>query len=212
MWAKYKDNSNKTDSMSGFTIVELLIVIVIIAVLAAITVIAYNGIQDRAVNTQRITAAKDYQKIINSYMVSRGAYPAAVGATATYCLGDGYPDWNADGTAADCFATNNVKFVSAALNTELLKEVSSLPNFPKTPVQTGGTQSLGLGYRGITLDTQTGRVGLFYWLKGANQSCGLNNVLTLVTGNEYASSSALYTSSGSDYTNCVIGIPDPSKL
>lgn len=32
----------------GFTIVELLIVIVIIAILAAITIVAYNGIKDRA--------------------------------------------------------------------------------------------------------------------------------------------------------------------
>lgn len=32
----------------GFTIVELLIVIVVIAILAAITIVAYNGIQDRA--------------------------------------------------------------------------------------------------------------------------------------------------------------------
>lgn len=38
MWAKQK----------GFTIVELLIVIVIIGILAAITIVAYNGIQDRA--------------------------------------------------------------------------------------------------------------------------------------------------------------------
>ena len=32
----------------GFTIVELLIVIVVIGILAAITIVAYNGIQDRA--------------------------------------------------------------------------------------------------------------------------------------------------------------------
>src|ERR1041384_6006015 len=32
----------------GFTIVELLIVIVVIAILAAITIVAYNGIRDRA--------------------------------------------------------------------------------------------------------------------------------------------------------------------
>jgi len=40
MWAKQKQ--------FGFTIVELLIVIVVIAILAAITIVAYNGIQNRA--------------------------------------------------------------------------------------------------------------------------------------------------------------------
>ena len=38
-WATYS---------KGFTIVELLIVIVIIGILAAITIVAYTGIQNRA--------------------------------------------------------------------------------------------------------------------------------------------------------------------
>jgi prepilin-type N-terminal cleavage/methylation domain-containing protein len=45
--------SPKNKHTSGFTIVELLIVIVVIGILAAITIVAYNGIQDRA----RISAA-----------------------------------------------------------------------------------------------------------------------------------------------------------
>ena len=46
----------------GFTIVELLIVIVIIGILAAITVVAYNGIQNRANNTKTQQAVAAYAK------------------------------------------------------------------------------------------------------------------------------------------------------
>ena len=42
-------------SITGFTIVELLIVIVVIAILAAVSVVAYTGIQNRA-NDSRIRA------------------------------------------------------------------------------------------------------------------------------------------------------------
>lgn len=53
-----------TKSKSGFTIVELLIVIVVIAILAAITVVAYNGIQARAKVTKKQTAVSSIVKKI----------------------------------------------------------------------------------------------------------------------------------------------------
>ena len=48
----------------GFTIVELLIVIVVIAILAAISVVAYNGIQERARNAKINQDLASLQKAI----------------------------------------------------------------------------------------------------------------------------------------------------
>ncbi len=70
----------------GFTIVELLIVIVVIGILAAITIVAYNGIQQRARNAQTISAAHNYLTAFQGYLVQNGGYPP-VASMAQYCLG-----------------------------------------------------------------------------------------------------------------------------
>jgi prepilin-type N-terminal cleavage/methylation domain-containing protein len=86
---------------SGFTIVELLVVIVVIAILAAITVVAYNGIQSRAENTKTITAVNAYKKAVLQYGIVNGSYPGGA-----WCLGDQYPVLG--GTTAGCRRTNSV--------------------------------------------------------------------------------------------------------
>ncbi|MBM3210419.1 type II secretion system protein [Candidatus Saccharibacteria bacterium] len=68
----------------GFTIVELLIVIVVIAILAAITIVAYNGIQTRAENTKTMSAVRSYATAIMSYQAQNGHYPKFAGWP---CLG-----------------------------------------------------------------------------------------------------------------------------
>jgi len=71
-------------SRSGFTIVELLIVIVVIAILAAISVVAYNGIQTRAENDKTLAAVNSYAKMISSYMIDNSNPP---GPNANRCIG-----------------------------------------------------------------------------------------------------------------------------
>ena len=54
---------------SGFTIVELLIVIVVIAVLAAITIVVYGGIQNRAYDTTVRNDLNAYAKKAELYRI-----------------------------------------------------------------------------------------------------------------------------------------------
>lgn len=67
----------KTKSQ-GFTIVELLIVVVVIAILAAITIVSYNGITNRANASAAKSTAATWQKKIELYQAEEGAYPYAL--------------------------------------------------------------------------------------------------------------------------------------
>ena len=61
-------------SKSGFTIVELLIVIVVIAILAAISVVTYTGIQQRARDSQRKSDLDYIAKALENNYLLHGAY------------------------------------------------------------------------------------------------------------------------------------------
>ncbi len=76
---------HKQNSRQGFTIVELLIVIVIIAVLATVTVVAYNGMQSRAQFTRLSSELGLINKALALYHAENGAYPV----TGTF----GAPGW-----------------------------------------------------------------------------------------------------------------------
>lgn len=65
-----------TRRQSGFTIVELLIVIVVIGILAAITIVAFNGVQDRAKNSKTQSVLTNIRKQIEAHKALTGSYPA----------------------------------------------------------------------------------------------------------------------------------------
>lgn len=67
----------QNDRKYGFTIVELLIVVVVIAILAAITVGAYNGMQARARDSQRKQDLANLARGISLYSVDKGDYAVA---------------------------------------------------------------------------------------------------------------------------------------
>ena len=57
---------------TGFTIVELLIVIVVIAILASISVVAYNGVQQRAKASSLASTLKSAEKAFRLYGTEQG--------------------------------------------------------------------------------------------------------------------------------------------
>ena len=101
MYTKYM----KRRSNYGFTIVEILIVIAVVAILAAIIVVVYRGIQDRARNSIKINDLKTTERLVETYKVINGEYPkttnnpksnwkAADVRTDDNCFnGTSQPDW-----------------------------------------------------------------------------------------------------------------------
>ena len=109
----------------GFTIVELLIVIVIIAILAAITIVAYNGIQNRA-------KASSAQAAVNT-VIKKAEAANAAGTTA------GYP------TATSGFSSTNAAEADLSGSGVTLAAISAAPSTPATVEYLACTTPSGAG-------------------------------------------------------------------
>lgn len=59
----------------GFTIVELLIVIVVIAILATITIVAYNGVQNKAKTSVSLSTLDQIRTKTGIWNSIQGSYP-----------------------------------------------------------------------------------------------------------------------------------------
>ena len=59
----------------GFTIVELLIVIVVIAILATLVIVTFTGIQQKARDSQRQTDINAVDSHVEAFYAQYGAYP-----------------------------------------------------------------------------------------------------------------------------------------
>jgi prepilin-type N-terminal cleavage/methylation domain-containing protein len=154
MWAKNKQ---------GFTIVELLVVIVVIGVLASLVVVAYNRISQRAENNKTISAVNQVIKLLGSYKeLNNGNYPN--GASGLYsCIGSDYTDGVCyDATSGGFGVTARV---SSAFNTAL-QTVGNLPQ--------ASTKKLTMGSNGFVVagaSFDTGFKLIRYHLEGDNQPC-----------------------------------------
>lgn len=100
----------------GFTLVELLIVIVILGILATVTVFAVRGITDQGQTSACAADEKTLQVAAEAYMAQNGNYPANVAAMVTEgLLRDVSPNWTYAHVAADPVAGTPEDFTLTAV-------------------------------------------------------------------------------------------------
>ena len=183
----------------GFTIVELLIVIVVIAILAAITIVSYTGIQESARNSQYVSDARNAYNLLLAYHTKNGAYPAITNGGNSVCIGTGFTSYVGDSNG-DCWDTKSSVYrsVDPAFNTALF-----------TAGTLGSGTKQGIFYRtgpdveftGPVFITPaetsqpTGKYGVRFWVTGT----------TCPTGTKTWSSSAGFPVSSA----CTIDLPTP---
>lgn len=93
----------------GFTIVELVIVVVVLSILVAVSYITYNGSQQRARNAQTALAVKAYKDALILYRQDNGSYPNPTTAGTRVCLGNNYPSnqcWYGAGVTDTAFMSS----------------------------------------------------------------------------------------------------------
>jgi prepilin-type N-terminal cleavage/methylation domain-containing protein len=150
----------------GFTIVELLIVIVVIGILAAITIVAYNGFQQRARNAQVVAGVNMYVKAFLNYVTTTGAYPVNSG-----CLGANYP-------SNQCWQGIDGAFsVDGTLDANMATVLNSKPTLATSLMSIGIANDFRAGalYR-------TGPSKIIYYLAGTGQDCSIGGATGITEG------------------------------
>lgn len=152
----------------GFTIVELLIVIVVIGILAAIVVVAYNGISDQARKTSIKSDLANAAKSLQIYAAIESSYPV----NGTQLFGGQEPplkklsfSTNPDPYRLLLYCTDGDDFVVAARKTGSPKwwaAAGSQRAVGEVPSMSSGTTLTDCQTLGITTPT------FYSWVKGYN--------------------------------------------
>ena len=113
----YAETMKQKRFRPGFTVVELLLVAVTIGILAAIVIVTYNGVQERAADAKRHSDLSNLAHAIETYKTFNGTYPQTTSASPA--------NWHSTDvrTDSDCF--NGTK------NTDWIPGIGSLPHCRK---------------------------------------------------------------------------------
>lgn len=130
---------------AGFTIVEIIVVVVIISIIAGITIATYRGAQDRAKNSQTISAAEQWLKALQIYQARNGSLPSM-----NSCLGANY-NYNSDnaGTSGVGQCRQDTSTVGVVTNSSFYTAIKPYITGNPTPAMVTAMNSTTSWYRGL---------------------------------------------------------------
>jgi prepilin-type N-terminal cleavage/methylation domain-containing protein len=185
-------------SHRGFTLIEIIVVVVVIGILAAISIVVYTGVQDRAKNTQLLSVFDAYDKALKIYYSNTGTYPESPGDINS-CVGGGYTA-TADFGENECQKRNGLPAttVRSVFDTALASVLGDeKPAVNPATSYSGPNPNDGspLKVRGLLYNGGQNLPGsyvavMFYYMRGTH-SCGRGTALHANVG-------------GVDYTQCAV--------
>lgn len=158
----------------GFTLIELIVVIGIIALLSSIIMTSMSGAKIKAKNTGAISQIREYQTAIGLYLLENGNKYPNVGDTAVHCIGSGNNKCLWAGTE---FSTE-----SSGSLVILEKHIRGLPFVDTGTLSSNTGEFKGLLYRCNDASCKTAS---FYWPeigvttcnKGSSYYVGFNGLI-----------------------------------
>ena len=168
-YAKLVLHMTQSSKQKGFTIVELLIVVVVIAILAAITILSYNGITQRAKTSLIQSDLASSAKTLELFKVASGSdrYPGTIEEgklKSSNGVTLGYAANNATSPASFCLYGDNGTSRYMVSSTNLTPRlgtctITNLVTNPSLGVNQTGWATSGYGTGGVATATRTASVG-----------------------------------------------------
>ena len=181
----------------GFTIVELLIVIVVIGILAAITIVAYNGIQERAETTKITSQASAYVRGLKLWEADVGSRVVANSCIAPI----------GSLSAGNICPVSERWTVNTPYDTAFMQKLASYSGVSQPQLGRYSSTSNPAGQMWYIENYYSDSRSVLFYEVGPNSDCGLSNVLSPNPGfDNMTLLNAKYTAKTSTSTQCIIEV------